>query len=54
MSPSVVFWTGSDRDTAGILRQSERMKDFDGGRRPTKGYIGSKEEGNRQTTEELH
>ena len=34
-----VFWTAAARDEAGIVR---RMKEFEGGRRPTKGCSGTK------------
>ena len=39
----VVFWTAAGRDAAGIVRQNERMKEFEGGRRPTKGRSETKE-----------
>ena len=40
----VVFWTGSDRDAVVIVTWNERMKEFEGGRRPTTGRSGIKEE----------
>ena len=39
----VVFWTA-----AGIVRRNERVKEFEGGRRPTTGRSGTKGEMNRQ------
>ena len=48
----VVFWTAAGRDAAGIVRRKERMKEFEGGRRPTTGRSGTKGEMNRQTTQE--
>ena len=50
----VVFWTGSGRDAVVVISivENERLKEFDGGRRPTKGRSGTKEEMNRQTTQE--
>ena len=50
----VVSWTAPERDTAGIVRQNERMKEFEGGRRPTKGRSGTMEERNRKSIEEWH
>ena len=38
----VVFWTA-----AGIVRRNERMKEFEGGRRPTTGRSGTEGEMNR-------
>ena len=53
MSSGVVFWTGSDRDVVVIVRQNERMQEFDGGRRPTKGHSWIKGEMNSQNIQEL-
>jgi hypothetical protein len=44
----VVFWTAAGRDAAGIVRWKERMKEFEGGRRPTTRRSGTKGEMNRQ------
>ena len=45
-----LFWCcvqgRTERDAVVILRQSGRMKEFGGGRRPTKGHSGTKEERN--------
>ena len=49
---SIVSWTGSGGDAVVVVRQNERMKEFKGGRRPTTGRSGIKEEMNRQTTQE--
>jgi hypothetical protein len=43
-----VFWTAAGRDAAGIVRRNERMKEFEGGRRPNTGRSGTKGEMNRQ------
>ena len=42
----------TEADTVGLVWQSERMKEFDGGRRPTKGRSGTKGEMNRQIIQE--
>ena len=52
MPSGVVFWTGSGRDAVVVVWQSERMKEFHGGRRPTKGRSGIKGEMNRQIIQE--
>ena len=48
--PREVFWTGSDSDAADIVKQNERMKEFEGGRRPTEGRSEIKGAIIRQTT----
>ena len=48
--PGEVFWTGSDSDAADIVKQNERMKEFEGGRRPTEGRSEIKGAIIRQTT----
>ena len=53
MPSGVVFWAGSDRDAVVIVRQNERMKEFEGGRRPTKGHSGTKEERTSEKIQEL-
>ena len=44
----VVFWAAAGRDAAGIVRRNERMKEFEGGRRPTTGRSGTKGEMSRR------
>ena len=35
MPSGIVFVTAAGRDTVGIVKRDERMKEFEGGRRPT-------------------
>ena len=48
----VVFGTGSGREAVVIVRRNERMKEFEGGRRPTTGCSGTKGEMIRQDIQE--
>ena len=48
----VLFWTAAGRAAAGIVRRNERMKEFEGGRRPNTGRSGTKGEMHRQISHE--
>ena len=42
----------TERDTIGIVRRNQRMKEFEGGRRPTKGCRGTKEKEQQRKTDQ--